>query len=120
MKIGFKRINDNISLYSKDGPRNKILLAEIFVDDIIFIGNDDVCKSFFEEISKEFEMSLFGKIKFFVGLQIQQMKDGISITQSKYVKEILKKFGMEDSKPIVTPMVKGLKLSKDDISLAVD
>lgn len=86
LKIGFKRINDNNSLYIKDEPGNKVPLAEIFVDDIIFIGDDDLYKSFSEEMRKEFEMSLFGKIKFFVGLQIQKMKNGIYITQSKYVK----------------------------------
>ena len=59
-KIGFKRINDYSSLYIKDGPNNNILLAEIFMDDIIFTANDDRCKELFEEISKEFEMSLFG------------------------------------------------------------
>ena len=47
-------------------------------------------------MSTEFEMSILGEIKFYVGLQIQQKKDGIYITQSKYIKEILKKFGMED------------------------
>lgn len=52
VNIGFKRINDNSSLYIKDGPEEKILLAEIFVDDIIFIGNDDIYKSFSEEMSK--------------------------------------------------------------------
>ena len=44
-------------------------------------------------------MSMFGEIKFFVGLQMHQMKNGIYINQSKYVKEILKYFGMEESKP---------------------
>ena len=43
-------------------------------------------------MNKEFEMSMFGEIKFFVGLQIRQNKNGIYITESKYIKEILKKF----------------------------
>lgn len=47
------------------------MLADIFVDDTLFIGNDDLCKYFSMEMSKEFEMSMFGEIKFFVGLQIQ-------------------------------------------------
>ena len=47
-------------------------------------------------MSKQFEISMFGEIKFFVGLQIQQKKDGIYITQSKYIKEVLNKFRMED------------------------
>ena len=71
-------------------------------------------------MNKEFEISMFGEIKFFVGLQIQQSKNGIYITQSKYIKEILKKFGMEDSKPVGTPMCIGIKLTKDDDSKEVD
>ncbi|MDF3675375.1 reverse transcriptase domain-containing protein [Enterobacter hormaechei] len=65
-------------------------------------------------------MSMFGEIKFFFGLQIQQKKDGIYITQSKYIKEILKKFGMEDCKPVGTPMCTGLKFTKEDESKEVD
>ena len=63
---------------------------------------------------------MFGEIKLFVGLQIQQTKDGIYITQSKFIKEILKKFGMEDSRPVGTPMSTGHKLSKNDDSKEVD
>ena len=59
-------------------------------------------------------MSMFGEIKFFMGLQVHQMKYGIYITQSKYVKEILKTFGLEDSKLVSIPMVTGHKLSKND------
>ena len=64
----------------------------------------------------EFEMSMFGKIKFFIGLKIYQNKNGIYITQSKYIKEILKTFGMEDLKLVGTPVCNGLKLTKDDDS----
>ena len=99
---------------------NQIVLVEIFVDDTLFTRNDDECREFLEKMSKEFEMSMFGEIKFFVGLQMQQSKNGIYITQSKYIKEILKKFGMEDSKPVGTPMCTGLKLTKDDESKEVD
>ena len=105
IQIGFQRTNDNNSLYINQGPDNKIVLVEIFVDDTLFIGNDDQCKELSEKMNKKFKiMSMFGDIKFFVGLQIQQSKNGIYITQSKYIKEILKKFGMEDSKPVGTPM----------------
>ena len=57
---------------------------------------------------------MFGEIKFFVGLQVYQIKYGVYITQSKYVKEILKTFGLDDSKVVSTPMVTTLKLSKND------
>ena len=66
--ISFQRTNDNSSLYIKEGLEKKIMLAEIFVDDTLFIGNDDLSRGFLEEMNKEFEMSMFGDIKFFVGL----------------------------------------------------
>ena len=47
-------------------------------------------------MKKEFEISMFGKIKFFFGLKVPQMKFGIFISQDKYIKEILKTFGIED------------------------
>ena len=43
-------------------------MVEIFVDDNVFTRNDDLCNAFAKEMSKEFEMSMFGEIKFFVGL----------------------------------------------------
>ena len=70
VKIGFQRTNDNNNLYLKTKGGKGILLAEIFVDDIIFVGQDGLCKAFANEMKKEFEMSMFGEIKFFVGFQI--------------------------------------------------
>ena len=45
-----------------------ILITNFFVDDIIFGGQDTLCKAFANEMKKEFEMSMFGEIKVFVGL----------------------------------------------------
>ncbi|GKB76433.1 hypothetical protein Tco_0943328 [Tanacetum coccineum] len=68
----------------------------------------------------EFEMSMIGKLNFFSGLQIKQIEDGIFFNQSKNIKEMLKKFGLEDSKPTKTPMSTEIKLTKDDESDSVD
>ncbi|GKA26939.1 copia protein [Tanacetum coccineum] len=65
-------------------------------------------------INEEFEMSMMGELNFFLGLQIKQMEDGIFFNQSKYIKEMLKKFGLEDSKPMKTPMSSDTKLTKDE------
>jgi len=62
------------------------LLSEIFVDDTIFGGREVLCKLFVDEMKKKFEMSMFGEIKLFFGLQVCQMKFGIFITQSKYTR----------------------------------
>jgi hypothetical protein len=68
----------------------------------------------------EFEMSLLGELSFFLGLQICQSNQGIFISQTKYIKEMLKRFGMEDSKPVITPMQTSCKLIKDDDSKFID
>ena len=81
IKIGFKKTNDNNNLYLKIEKGKWILLAEIFFVDIIFGGQDNLYKNFSQEMMSEFEMSMFGEIKFFVGLQINQLKHGIFITQ---------------------------------------
>ncbi|GKB73135.1 retrovirus-related pol polyprotein from transposon TNT 1-94 [Tanacetum coccineum] len=68
----------------------------------------------------EFEMSMMEELNFFLGLQIKQMEDEIFFNQSKYIKEMLKKFGLEDSKPTKTPMSTEIKLTKDDEADSMD
>ena len=65
-------------------------------------------------------MSLIGELTFFLDLHISMMDDGIFISQTKYIKEMLKKFEMEDCKPVNTPMITDYKSSKDDESNEVD
>eukprot|EP00253_Pinus_taeda_P006175 PITA_06175 len=64
-------------------------------------------------------MSFLGELTYFLGLQIQQKEGGIFLSQTKYLKQILKKYGMEDAKPVCTPMVTGCSLSANDESVAV-
>jgi hypothetical protein len=81
----------------------KILLIEAYVDDIIFGSDDDrLSQKFAKDMQNEFEMSLLGELSFFVGLQIRQSNQGIFISQTKYIREMLKRFGMEDYKPVVS------------------
>ena len=61
----------------------------------------------------EFEISLMGKLSYFLGLQIKQTKGGIFFNQSTYTKEILKKFKIDLYKPMKTPFNSALKLDKD-------
>ncbi|GJX63777.1 retrovirus-related pol polyprotein from transposon TNT 1-94 [Tanacetum coccineum] len=67
-----------------------------------------------------FEMSMIGELNFFLGLQIKQLEDGIFFNQSKYIKEMLKKFSVENSKPIKTPMSSKTKLTRDEDGESVD
>jgi hypothetical protein len=67
-------------------------------------------------MQNEFEISLLGEPSFFLGLQICQRNQGIFISQTKYIREMLKRFGMEDCKLVTTPMKTSCKLNKDDDS----
>ncbi|CAM8877550.1 unnamed protein product [Rhodiola kirilowii] len=65
-------------------------------------------------------MSMVRELKYFLGLQVAQGEDGTRIHQQKYVKEILKKFGMESAKTCATPMSPNDTLTKDESSPRVD
>ena len=65
-------------------------------------------------------MSMMGELKFFLGLQIKQTDKGIYIHQTKYMKELLKKFKMDDTKPMKTPMHQTIVLGLDEDSKQVD
>ncbi|GKA84912.1 retrovirus-related pol polyprotein from transposon TNT 1-94 [Tanacetum coccineum] len=98
-----------------------IIIVQIYVDDIIFGSTcQDLCDDFSKIMHDEFEMSMMGELNFFLGLQIKQLEDGIFFNQSKYIKEMLKKFGLEDSKPIKTPMSSETKLTRDKDGESVD
>ncbi|GJW98140.1 retrovirus-related pol polyprotein from transposon TNT 1-94, partial [Tanacetum coccineum] len=98
-----------------------ILLVQIYVDDIIFASTDpSLCEIFSEIVCSKFKMSMMGKISFFLGLQISQSPKGIFLNQSKYALKIIKKYGMETSDPVDTPMVEKSKLDADPEGKEVD
>eukprot|EP00253_Pinus_taeda_P012266 PITA_12266 len=83
------------------------------------INEEAMTQSFALVMQKEFEMSLLGELTYFLGLKIQQNEGGTFLSQTKYLKQILKKYGMEDSKPVCTPMVARCSLSENDESTLV-
>ena len=108
------------NLYIKMDKGNMIII-EVYVDDIIFGSDDDrLSQQFAKDMKSEFEMSLLGNLNLFLCLHTSQLNDGLFISKSKYIKEMLKKFGMEDCKPVSKPMITGCKLRKYDESKEVD
>ena len=115
----FSKGSADSNLYIKI-ENDKLLILVVYVDDIIFGSNEEaMSQSFALVMQKELEMSLLGELTYFLGLQIQQNEGGIFLSQTKYLKQILKKYGMEDAKPVCTPMVTGCSLSANDESTAV-
>ena len=94
---------------------NNFLIVQIYVDDIIFSSmNETLCESFAKSMSIEFEMSLMGELTFLLGLQIKQLSNDIFLSQTKYVLDLLKRFNMDSSKAINTPMSTSTKLDIDE------
>jgi hypothetical protein len=92
-----------------------ILIVQVYVDDIVFGGSSNsLVARLADDMSKEFEMSMMGELQFFLGLQIKQSKEGTFVHQAKYTKNIVRKFKMEDSKAMTTPMSTTTALDADE------
>ncbi|GJR89225.1 retrovirus-related pol polyprotein from transposon TNT 1-94 [Tanacetum coccineum] len=93
---------------------NDILLVQIYVDDIIFAStNAAMGDEFANQMTTKFKMSMMGQMSFFLGLQISQSPRGIFINQSKYASEIVKKYGLQSTDSVDTPMIENKKLDED-------
>ncbi|GJS78604.1 retrovirus-related pol polyprotein from transposon TNT 1-94 [Tanacetum coccineum] len=115
----FKGAVDPTLFNRKTGKQ--ILLVQIYVDDIIFASTDpNACTIFSKEMNSKFQMSMMGQMSFFLGLQVSQSPRGIFINQAKYALEILKKYGMDLTDLVDTPMVDRLILDEDLIGIPVD
>ncbi|GKB59508.1 uncharacterized mitochondrial protein-like protein, partial [Tanacetum coccineum] len=102
-------------------PRGDILLVQVYVDNIIFGSTKkELCIALERLMHEKFQMSSMGELTFFLGLQVKQKKDGIFISQDKYVAEILKKFGFTEVKTASTPMETQKPLLKDEDGEEVD
>ncbi|GJS47460.1 putative ribonuclease H-like domain-containing protein, partial [Tanacetum coccineum] len=110
---GFQRGKIDQTLFIKS-QKGHILLVQIYVDDIIFGSTKkELCEEFEKLMKDKFQMSSMGELTFFLGLQVQQKKKGIFISQDKYVHEILKKFNYTDVKSASTPTDLERPLVKD-------
>ncbi|GJW30840.1 putative ribonuclease H-like domain-containing protein [Tanacetum coccineum] len=100
---GFQRGKIDQTLFIKR-KQGHILLVQIYVDDIIFGSTKkELCDEFEKLMKDKFQMSSMGELTFFLGLQVQQKKKGIFISQDKYVHEILRKYNYTDVKSASTP-----------------
>ncbi|XP_070015753.1 uncharacterized mitochondrial protein AtMg00810-like [Nicotiana sylvestris] len=116
----FKRGNIDTTLFIKQSNSGD-LITQIYVDDIIFGSpNTTLSEEFALSMKGEFEMSTMGELTFFLGLQIKQSPKGIFISKTKYTKELIKKFGMENSKAIGTLMSPTTVLDDDNNEKMVD
>jgi transposase InsO family protein len=116
----FTRGQADRTLFIRNQGTHK-LIAQIYVNDIIFGATlESLAHEFSEEMKQEFEMSMIGQLNYFHGLQVKQTAEGIFISQSKYAKDLVKRFGLDGKVRARTPMSTSVKISSDLAGKSVD
>nr|CAN83808.1 hypothetical protein VITISV_026963 [Vitis vinifera] len=114
-KHGFIQCQADHTLFMKHSKEGEMTLFIVYVDDIIITGDDE------EEIgnlkkllAREFEIKDLGQLRYFLGMEVGRTKEGIVVTQRKYVLDLLQETGMLGCKPVDTPMDPIGKIDKDN------
>nr|GFB66213.1 hypothetical protein [Tanacetum cinerariifolium] len=90
LKNGFQRGTIDQTLFIRR-QREDFILVQVYVDDIIFgSSNPQLCREFEALMHDKFQMSAMGELNFFLGLHVLQKKDGIFLSQDKYIGDILR------------------------------
>nr|GFB12463.1 hypothetical protein [Tanacetum cinerariifolium] len=94
LQNGFSKGTTDPTLFTRRFD-DDILVVQVYVHDIIFGSTNPRYATLFSDLMKSrFEMSMMREMTFFLGLQVNQSLGGIFINQSNYMKEILKKYGL--------------------------
>ena len=100
---GFSRCHSDITVYTKKVGKS-FTIPVLYVDDIILTGSDpNHINHVKSSLKKKFEMKDLGHLHYFLGLQVLQSKEGITLSQSKYACDLLHHFHMEYCKPTPSP-----------------
>ncbi|KAI3518152.1 hypothetical protein L1887_06594 [Cichorium endivia] len=112
--IGFKRCAHEYSVYTKKNGGNTLIVG-VYVDDLLVTGScPESVQMFKKDMNIKFEMSDLGLLTYYLGIEVNQHKDGISLKQEAYAKNLLVKTRMHECNPTRTPMEYKLKLRKDE------
>ncbi|EOY10183.1 Uncharacterized protein TCM_025551 [Theobroma cacao] len=109
---GFYKSLNEATLYVKKIKNEVAVIVSLYVDDTLITGADQASIGEFKStMKKEFHMSDLGQMKYFLGLEIHQSKESITLSQINYIQKVLKRFKMAECKPTSTPLVAHEKLS---------
>ena len=98
-----------------------MIVAQVYVNDIIFGStNDELAHDFSKLMQSKFKMSMIGELNYFLGLQIHQQESVIFISQSKYAKNLVKKYGLDSASLVRTPVRPNVKLTVDLLGKSVN
>jgi hypothetical protein len=87
----------------------------LYVDDILLTGShSSLLTSVIDALTQEFDMKDLGQLTYFLGLQVSYSSSGLFVSQSKYIKELLDRVDLQNSKSCATPCLPYHHLLKDD------
>ena len=89
------------------------MILLLYVDDLFVTDEDGLITDTKRNLASKYAMKDLGMMHYFLGMEVWQSVDGISLRQGKYAVDILKRFGMMDCKAMATPMASNLKLLSD-------
>ena len=120
VSLGFEKSPLEHAMYKRGKGKDR-LLVRIYVDDLLITGADEEEIAKFKLQMKElFKMSDLGLLTYYLGIEVHQKPEGITLCQEAYAKKILESCSMEDCNPSHVPMEPRLKLSKRSQAPAVD
>ncbi|XP_039004039.1 uncharacterized mitochondrial protein AtMg00810-like [Hibiscus syriacus] len=109
------------TLFYKHSANGKCCILIVYVDDIILTGDDSIeIERLKEFLSLEFQLKDLGNLIYFLGMEIARSKAGISISQRKYVLDLLSEVGLLGCKPVETLIEPNIKLGTDKDREEVD
>ena len=119
---GFERCDYEHTLFVKTEEGGKrFLIVSLYVDDLIFTGNDAcMFESFKSSMKVEFDMMDLGKMKYFLGVEVLQTLEGIYLSQKKYACELLEKFGLQNANSVKNTIVPDFKLLEEGEGARID
>jgi transposase InsO family protein len=121
MAIGYRQSQGDHTLFIKHSPSGGVTALLVYVDDIIVTGDDDKERQILSQcLAKEFEIKALGRLKYFLGIEVAHSRQGIFISQQKYVMDLLKETGKTACKPASTPIDPNLRLGMAEEDAAVD
>ncbi|XP_040964565.1 uncharacterized mitochondrial protein AtMg00810-like [Gossypium hirsutum] len=90
----------------------RVLYVLVYVDDIIVTGSDSqAIDSFVTQLNDRFSLKYLGNLNYFLGIEVQHTSEGMVLSQTKYVRDLLRKASMDRSNSLPTPMVTNCHLS---------
>lgn len=118
--LGFEPSAHEHAVYGRGHGRVRLLIG-IYVYDLVSTGSDnDEITQVQKEMKKEFLMSHLVLLSFYLGIEVHQGKDGITLNQGNYATHILDIAGLRNCNPSPTPMEDQLKLSRESTSQKID